>query len=124
MRKLKQSQLRAYREDKASKQNNRCAICKTIITPEMQVMDHNHTTGVLRDVLCRNCNGMEGKIKNLANRGKRIHTPEWYLQQIIAYWEKHSTPQSDLMYPTHKTDEDKRLLRNKRARLKRAKAKE
>ena len=123
MRKLKQTQVKAVREDLASKQGNRCGICKTIMTPDMQVMDHNHSSGVLRDVLCRNCNGIEGKIYNLANRAKRVHTVEWYIQRLLAYWDKHSEPQSDLVYPTHKTADDKRLLTNKRARLKRAAAK-
>lgn len=124
MRKLKQTQVKAVREDLASKQGNRCGLCKTVMTPDMQVLDHNHTTGAIRGVLCRNCNGIEGKIYNLANRAKRIHTVDWYIKRLLEYWETHSKPQYELMYPTHKTEEDKRLLRNKRARIKRAKAKE
>ena len=47
---------------------------------------------------------------------------EW-LTNLLAYWTLHEVPRSPYIYPTHKNEDDKRLLRNKRARLKRARAK-
>lgn len=35
-------------------QDNRCAICNT--TPDVFSVDHDHDTGVVRGLLCKNCN--------------------------------------------------------------------
>jgi hypothetical protein len=42
---------------------------------------------------------------------------------VAAYLRAHLTNITGLIHPTHKTDEEKRLLRNKRARVTRAKNK-
>jgi len=87
-------------------------------------LDHDHKSGVIRAALCRNCNGIEGKVYNLANRAKRGATPERWLANVVRYWVSHNTPkEGDVYHPNHKTEDEKRLARNKKARLKRAKAK-
>lgn len=43
---------------------------------------------------------------------------------VAEYLRKHLTNITGLMHPTHRTDDEKRELRNKRARTKRAKVKE
>tara|TARA_R110000851_G_scaffold317339_1_gene480797 strand:+ start:25507 stop:25929 length:423 start_codon:yes stop_codon:yes gene_type:complete len=50
------------------KQNNRCLICQRDLRRLRAVLDHCHTTGFIRGVLCNNCNGIEGKISGLLNR--------------------------------------------------------
>lgn len=86
-------------------------------------LDHDHKSGHVRAVLCRNCNGIEGKIFNLANRGKRGGTVESFLVRVIKYWRDHApTNSTSLVYhPSHKTEDEKRLERNRKARLARAK---
>lgn len=86
-------------------------------------LDHSHKTGLVRGVLCRNCNGIEGKVFNLANRAKKNMLPKMWLGQLILYWIKHETDQTGVYYPTHKTADEKRLLTNKKARERRAKLK-
>ena len=45
-------------------QNNKCAICGKEETGGMRLaLDHNHTTGKVRALLCRNCNKMIGCAK-------------------------------------------------------------
>jgi hypothetical protein len=87
-------------------------------------LDHNHKTGLIRGVLCRNCNGIEGKIYNLANRAKRTLTTKDYLGQVILYWIKHETDNTGLYHPLHKTVDEKRIATNAKARKRRAKLKE
>lgn len=42
-------------------QDNRCAICKCVMTKIC--VDHNHKTGTVRGLLCNNCNLAIGHIK-------------------------------------------------------------
>lgn len=123
MRKLKQREIKGVRDDILQDQGHRCAICTTELTNDAAVLDHDHTTGAIRGVLCRNCNGIEGKVHNLARRAKRRWTAAWWLVRLLKYWETHEVAQTGLMHPLHKTAEDKRLRANKLARERRAKAK-
>lgn len=104
----------------------RCALCRISLRGFDSAdicLDHCHVTGNIRGVLCRNCNGCEGKVFNLARRCKRDATPYWWLTQLVRYWKEHLESPSGVYHPTHKTSDEKRLLRNKRARLKRKKSK-
>lgn len=92
-------------------------------SPDNICLDHDHGTGHIRAVLCRNCNGIEGKIYNLANRAKRDATPLWWLEKLCEYWKHYIENPTGVYHPVHKTADEKRLLKNKRARLKRAKLK-
>jgi hypothetical protein len=87
-------------------------------------LDHDHATGFIRDVLCLNCNGIEGKVFNLARRAKATLTVEEWLGNLLAYYQRHATPQhGGVLHHTHKTAEEKRLAINAKARKRRAKAK-
>lgn len=84
-------------------------------------LDHDHDTGYIRDVLCLNCNQFEGKTKNIASRCKGKLTRKDWLDNLLKYWERHEEPQhGGIFHPTHKTEEEKRLERNAKARKKRA----
>lgn len=49
-------------------QNGRCAACGNLPTPRGLVVDHNHTTGKVRALLCHNCNSSIGYLKDDPNR--------------------------------------------------------
>jgi hypothetical protein len=106
------------------KENSTCRLCPEQLTIASACLDHDHKTGLIRGILCRNCNGIEGKIFNLANRAKRTLTPKDFLGQIILYWIKHETDQTGLYHPLHKTVDEKRIATNAKARKRRAKVKE
>ena len=110
----------------AAKQGYKCPLCmidlKTL--PEKDwVLDHDHQTGAVRSVLCRNCNGMEGKVYNRANQAKRGNTARYWLERLLKYYTYHETNRTGLLHPTHKTDEEKRIERNRKEREYRAKRK-
>lgn len=122
MRRLKPAQVAAVRNEMLADQNTRCAICNNSTPEASATLDHDHKSGFIREVLCRNCNGIEGKIKNLARRGQRQYDPTWFLKRILAYWEKHddNIPDHGLIHPTHRTPDEKRIRANKKARERRA----
>jgi hypothetical protein len=92
------------------------------------VLDHDHSTGVIRAVLHRSCNALLGKVENNYKRYgiKDITQLARMLGNVASYLSMYAPHLvSDLpLHPTHKTEDEKRLLRNKRARAARAKAKE
>jgi len=98
------------------RQNWACAFCPNPLTVLTGRLDHDHSTGRVRGVLCNNCNGIEGKIKNLVNRGRKGMAPQDYLGKVILYWIQHSTDQTGLLHPTHLDAEEKRIKRNTKAR--------
>jgi len=105
------------------RQNFQCALCPTALTVRTGCLDHDHYTGLIRGVLCRNCNGIEGKVKNLSIRGRRTLPPKDYIRNIAAYWEVHEHDRTGLIYPSHLTTDEKRIKRNTKVRKTRAKLK-
>ena len=126
MKRLKASQVPLVRNKLLEKQKHKCPLCGGVMKGakgKKPALDHDHVTGYIRDVLCLNCNGMEGKVFNRARRAHKDNEIQW-LENLVAYLKRHSTPQhGGYFHHTHKTAEEKRLARNKKARLARARAK-
>lgn len=61
-------------------QDNKCAICAVRIEGKDAHLDHNHTTGALREFLCSNCNRGLGHLQENAA----------ILQAAIYYLDKHN----------------------------------
>lgn len=108
-------------------QKYKCAICTESLLGKPSkdhCLDHDHKTGAVRGVLCRNCNGLEGEIFNRCRRGKRGRTERWFLERLALYWAV--TDGKNLYgyeHPSHRNEDEKRDLRNKKARLRRAEKK-
>ena len=85
-------------------------------------LDHDHRTGYVRGVLSRGANGAEGKVYNAIARwaGYGMNDVEGvcqFLENMAAYLRKEPYP---YIYPTHQTEEEKRLAANAKARKARA----
>ena len=125
-KRLTASKIAPTREFLLKKQGRRCPLCDGVMggKGKQPVLDHDHGNGHIRDVICRNCNGIEGKVFNLACRAKNKLTEKQWLERLLAYYVRHETPQhGGYLHPTHKTEAEKRLARNKKARERRAKLK-
>lgn len=120
MHRLTKRQADELRRSLIAAQDNRCALCEDTLEGKTACLDHDHRTGLIRSVLCLNCNGIEGKIFNLCRRAKRNSTEVNFLASVYLYWLSHTPERSTgLTHPAHRTPEEKRVLRNKRARLRR-----
>lgn len=85
-------------------------------------LDHDHRTGRVRGVLSRGANGAEGKVYNAVARwaGYGQHDVEGicqFLERMAAYLRKEPYP---YIYPTHLTDEEKKLKAAAKVRKQRA----
>lgn len=124
MRQLKSTEVKVVREKLLQKQKGKCDVCGILIRGvDHAVLDHCHTSGVIRGVLHASCNGAEGKVKVKAMRGHKGVTPEDYIIGLGKYLEKHKEVQTQLIHPKHMTEDRKRLARNAKARAARARAK-
>lgn len=119
-RRLKSSEVSIVKKTLYDRQKGICPLCETKIPALVNAcLDHDHDTGLIRAVLCRNCNGIEGKIKNLVRRARRGMEPKNYLGKVIMYWMHHETDRTGLYHPTHKTEDERREIRNRKARERR-----
>ena len=107
-RKVKAKERVPILKDLLKKQGNVCPICgrdlSQVLTRNICV-DHDHKTGMIRGALCRNCNGIEGKINNLVNRIYKKPEPEELFKRLLAYWEFHKKNPSGLIHHTYKKGE-------------------
>lgn len=124
MRKLTRSQMRAFMIAQLARQSGECPLCTLPIDLRIRgeaCTDHNHQTGEIRGVLHRSCNAALGKMEHAVGRwgskdGSYAAMIPW-IKRAVAYYD---TPGLGVIYPMHKTEEEKRLLRNSRARDARA----
>lgn len=118
---LTHAQLLPVKRQLVVAQGNKCAICPQPITAGVDsCLDHDHKTGMIRGALCRNCNGIEGKVKNLATRAKRTGSAAQWLVNLLNYWAAHEARPSNVFHPLHKTQDEKRVKINAKARARRA----
>lgn len=136
-RKLPRSSLKTWALGRLiTKQSRLCAICGKPIDMTLtgvksdMVVDHCHETGLIRGILHKSCNSAEGKVVNAAGRWGAKSTKYEdvipFLENLVEYLKTSYTEPSGMIYPDHKTPEQKtesaRIKRNKAAALARAKA--
>lgn len=122
MTRLKTKEIASVKLSLLELQKYICPLCRRDLRtlPEKDwCLDHDHGSGLIRGVLCRNCNGCEGRIFNLARRAKGTGTVMLWLQRLLEYYMQHEAEPSDKFHPTYRTEDEKRLRRNKKARERR-----
>lgn len=94
-------QIQHHRETLRKRQKDTCPLCGCKLSAHLPSLDHDHKTGAIRDVLCRNCNQVEGRVNAWVERGKRGGDRVEYLKRIVQYWERHTESQHGLIHPSH-----------------------
>lgn len=123
--KFPRSKLPWIKEQLILRQSGVCPICKKSligIKPENIVVDHDHNTGIVRAALHRGCNRVEGAVyKTVTAWGKAVGLCQVMkvLENLLEFWKKHATPQTEWIYYDHKTSAEKLVLAAKRRRRKR-----
>lgn len=115
--KLTAKQVKAVREQLLKDQGGCCAMCKLPCSIEDAVLDHDHKTGYVRGTAHRACNALEGKIVNAALRFGAVSL-EALLVNLATYHKLHAEPQTEYIYPTHRTAAERATLAKKRRQRK------
>jgi hypothetical protein len=122
-RKVPRGSLRAYAMGLLkTKQSGACAVCGKPISLTVMgaksdyVVDHCHTTGLIRGVLHRSCNASLGKLDNAVGRwgAKSMSYDDIipFLEKVILYYKSGFEP---TIYPDHKTAEEKAAITKQKA---------
>lgn len=132
LQKIPRSALRATMMAIWARQGRVCPICKKPIDISVMgrssnyVVDHCHESGEIRGVLHRSCNAAEGKVANAAGQWGAKSTKKEdvivFLESLITYWKNAAKVGTGMMYPDHKTPEEKKaaaLLKQRKAYAKR-----
>ena len=115
---LKSKDVKVLREKLLEAQNNICPLCGKTIPSDKAVLDHQHRQkktdpigvngdGMVRGVLCRDCNQVEGKITSALKRFKQITDTQGkilFLTNLIKYYQKGTT---DYIHPSEKLPKEK-----------------
>lgn len=117
MNKITRKEVKEYRERLAKDQNWICPLCREKMTPGTATLDHCHTHGNIRHVLCRACNSAEGKVLSWAKRSGAMD-PVVFIENLIQYWDTDYS--YNPVHPSHLTPEE-RLLKFYRRRLRQVK---
>ena len=114
MRRMTKSEIQPIRLNQWVKQGKICPLCLNEISRENTVLDHDHDTGECRAVLHRGCNALLGKLENGRAINGLTNEQDWvnWLSNVAGYIKDYKMK---VLHPTHKTEEEKRLLKNKRA---------
>lgn len=118
MKRIKQSEIKTYREQYWRENNGICPICQQTLDLKDAVLDHRHSDGYIRNTIHRFCNTFISHIENNQKRNKI--SPE-QLANILANFEIYVNTHRLVLHPTHRTPEEKALRAKKRARAARAK---
>ena len=117
MKRLKSNEIASYRNAKLKEQKGVCLLCEQPLDFKEATLDHDHVTGLCRGVIHRGCNSMLGKIENARSICKL--TDDVALNNLLKNVESYLKRSLNVLHYTHLTDDEKRLKRNKKARLKR-----
>lgn len=96
-KKLLSKEIKPTREKLQKQQRDQCPLCHRVLKDPC--LDHDHQSGAIRAVLCRNCNRVEGKIFFWARlTGK---DPVEFVRNLAKYWLKHTENRHGLIHPLH-----------------------
>lgn len=123
IRRLKTTEVAIVRHRLWSEQGYKCALCSLPMQQDKAVLDHDHSNGAIRAALHRGCNALLGKVENNAAR-YGVSSVAAFGSGLGPYLARHTLNITGLLHPTFKTEDEKRLLRNTRARKARASKKE
>jgi 5-methylcytosine-specific restriction endonuclease McrA len=118
MKRIKQSEIKIYREQYWQENNGICPVCQELIDLKDAVLDHRHSDGYIRNTIHRFCNTF---ISHIENNQKRNKISPSQLTAILANFQTYVVTTKPILHPTHLSPEERQARTKKRAKARRAK---
>ena len=101
MRRIKQREIKGVREQLLKDSHNTCTLCGCPLDAKDAVLDHCHSSGVIRGSIHRSCNALLGKIEN---NYKRVGMNDLQLSRFLegTYCYLFTVHSNNLLHPLHK----------------------
>lgn len=120
MIRLKPKDVAAWRLQRLAAQGGVCQLCGLPLEKHEAVADHKHNgvgAGRMRGVLHRGCNAWLGKVENSIRINKLQDKIEHLVTERVLCYMNNTL---EVFHPTYRTEEEKRIRRNKKARKRNA----
>ena len=117
MKRLKPKDVAQYRAARLVEQGGICLLCGCELDKSEAVLDHDHQSGKIRGVLHRGCNAWLGKTENCIKINKLQDRLEFLVSVRVQWYMQNTT---DVYHHSYRTEEEKRIRRNKKARARNA----
>ena len=104
MKRITSGKINEVRQELLENQNFKCSMCDEDLKDEDNTnrhVDHNHDSGMIRGVLCRRCNLLEGTLYYRFRRSGHVGKETdyiWWLEKHLAYLKK---PETQYEHPEH-----------------------
>ena len=108
-KKLLAKEIPDVREKIKKRQRDQCPLCGRVLKDPC--LDHDHDSGAIRGVLCRNCNRVEGKIQFWV-KTVGVNRVD-FIRRLAKYWLKHAVSNHGLIHPTHGKPKKRRKRKRK-----------
>lgn len=131
-RKITRGQVRVVTMKLLKEQGGLCPVCAKPISLAQRstsgdgpALDHDHRTGHIRGVLHRSCNGGIGKAESIVGRWitGSMQDEQAIIQDMQRMVNYLLQPNTDLIYYSHKTEEEAKAAQNAKRRRVRAQRK-
>lgn len=131
-RKITRGQVRSVTMKLLKEQGGLCPVCAKPINLAQRstsgdgpALDHDHRTGHIRGVLHRSCNGGIGKAESIVGRWitGSMQDEQAIIQDMQRMVNYLLQPNTDLIYYSHKTEEEAKAAQNAKRRRVRAQRK-
>lgn len=131
-RKITRGQVRSVTMKLLKEQGGLCPVCAKPINLTQRstsgdgpALDHDHRTGHIRGVLHRSCNGGIGKAESIVGRWitGSMQDEQAIIQDMQRMVNYLLQPNTDLIYYSHKTEEEAKAAQNAKRRRVRAQRK-
>jgi len=104
MRRIKHKEIADVREQLLKRYKDECKICGLVVPKGEAVLDHCHTSGIIRGAIHRSCNSLLGKLENNYKRvGMKELQFECFVEGAFEYlFTKQYAIDPPLLHPKHK----------------------
>ena len=119
MKRITNRQLKVIKSKMMVLQDNKCPLCSRDLTKipiENVTVDHDHTSGIIRAAICRQCNGSEGYVKKKAIKCTNNSRYQSWIINLADLYKGKTFNKEGYLHPTFRSPREEKDLKKKKSR--------